>query len=197
MEQGIYKWKLECTTSQSLKVKDRKLTVSIFGKNKNVQYSVLLLLTVFGHLVSAGIVAAKENCTQYTNVVLENRLDKGQSVTIQAEVADEPDERALGLMNRKKIDKNKGMLFVYQFPSAPKFWMKNTLISLDIIFSSYDGRIIKIFENVPKMTEKKVTAGDGVSFVLEINSGLVEEFEIDTSWTMNFTDFFETTKPFC
>ena len=100
-------------------------------------------------------------------------------------------------MNRKKIDKNKGMLFVYQFPSAPKFWMKNTLISLDIIFSSYDGRIIKIFENVPKMTEKKVTAGDGVSFVLEINSGLVEEFEIDASWIMNFTDFFETTKPFC
>ena len=47
------------------------------------------------------------------------------------------------------------------------------------------------------MTEKKVTAGDGVSFVLEINSGLVEEFEIDASWIMNFTDFFETTKPFC
>ena len=104
--------------------------MNIFEKNKNVQHSVLLLLTVFGHLINAGIVAAKENCTQYTNVVLENRLDKGQSVTIQAEVADEPDERALGLMNRKKIDKNKGMLFVYHFPSAPQFWMKNTLISV-------------------------------------------------------------------
>ena len=141
---------LECKTSQSLKVKDRRLTVNIFGKNKNVQHSVLLLLTVFGHLINAGIVAAKENCTQYTNVVLENRHDKGQSVTIQAEVADEPDERALGLMNRKKIDKNKGMLFVYHLPSAPKFWMRNTLISLDIIFSSYDGRIIKIFEKYTK-----------------------------------------------
>jgi len=188
---------LGCTTSQSLKVKDRKLPVNIFGKNKNVQYSVLLLLTAFGHLVNAGVVAAKDNCTQYTNVVLDNRLDKRKSVTIQAEVADEPDERAVGLMSRKKIDKNKGMLFVYNSPSAPKFWMKNTLISLDILFSSYDGRIIKIFENVPKMTEKKVTAGDGVSFVLEINSGLVEEYEIDASWVMNFTDFFETTKPFC
>ena len=186
-----------CTTSQSLKVEDRKSTVNIFGKNKIVQYSVLLLLTAFGYLVNAGIVVAKENCTQYTNVVLDNRLDKGQRVTIQAEVSDDPEERALGLMNRKKIDKNKGMLFVYQFPSAPKFWMKNTLISLDILFSSYDGRIIKIFENVPKMTDKKVTAGDGVSFVLEINSGLVEEFKIDTRWIMNVTDFFETTKPFC
>ena len=185
------------TTPQSLKVKDRKITVIIFGKNKSVQYSVLIILTAFGHLVGAGIVVAKENCAQYTNVVLDNGLDKRQSVVIKAEVADEPDERALGLMNRKKIDKNKGMLFVYHFPSAPQFWMKNTLISLDILFSSYDGRIIKIFENVPKMTEEKVTAGDGVSFVLEINSGLVEEFEIDTSWIMNFTDFFEATKPFC
>ena len=59
------------------------------------------------------------------------------------------------------------------------------------------GRIIKIFENVPRLTEKKITAGDGVSFVFEINSGVVEEFEIDTSWNLNFTDFFETTKPFC
>ena len=120
-----------------------------------------------------------------------------QTVTIQAEVADEPDERAKGLMNRKKLAESKGMLFVYYYPSAPQFWMKNTLISLDIIFSSYDGRIIKIFKNVPKMTEKKVTAGDGVSFVLEINSGLVEELEIDASWIMDLTDFFETTKPFC
>ena len=171
--------------------------MGIFGKNKNVQYSVLLLLTVFGHLVNAGMVAAKENCTQYTNVVLDNRFDKRQSVTILAEVADEPDERAIGLMNRTKIGKNKGMLFVYHVPSAPQFWMKNTLISLDILFSSYDGRIIKIFKNVPKMTEKKITAGDGVSFVLEINSGSVEKLEIDASWIMNFTDFFETTKPFC
>ena len=89
------------------------------------------------------------------------------------------------------------MLFVFHYPSAPQFWMKNTLVSLDILFSDHEGRIKKIFENVPKMTEKKVTAGDGVSFVLEINSGVVEEFEIDTSWIMDFTDFFETTKPFC
>ena len=169
----------------------------IFGKNKNDRYSVLPLFVAFVHLVNSSIVYAKESCTEYTNVLIESEHDKGQSVTIQAEVADEPDERALGLMNRKKMDKNKGMLFVYHFPSAPHFWMKNTLISLDILFSSYDGRIIKIFENVPKLTEKKITAGDGVSFVLEINSGLVEEFEIDASWIMNFKDFFEATKPFC
>jgi len=188
---------LGCTTSQSLKVEDRITTVDIFANNKNVRYLVLFLIAASIHVFHSSSVFAKEICVQFTNINLENRFDKGQSVTIQAEIADEPGERARGLMNRKKMDKNKGMLFVYHFPSAPQFWMKNTLISLDILFSSYDGRIIKIFKNVPKMTEKKVTAGDGVSFVLEINSGLVEELEIDASWIMDLTDFFETTKPFC
>ena len=149
------------------------------------------------HLFQLSSVLAKENCIQYTSVIIESTLDKKKSVTIQSEVADEPDERALGLMHRKKIDEDKGMLFVYHYPSAPQFWMKNTLVSLDILFSDNEGRIIKIFENMPKMSKNKVTAGDGVFFVLEINSGLVEQFEIDASWTINFSDFFETTKPFC
>ena len=149
------------------------------------------------HLFQFSSVLGKEDCIQYTNVIIESRFDKKKSVSIQAEVADEPNERALGLMNRKKIDKNKGMLFVYHYPSAPQFWMKNTLVSLDILFSDYEGRIIKIFENVPRMSKKKITAGGGGFFVLEVNSGVVNEFEIDTSWTLNFSDFFETVDPFC
>ena len=166
-------------------------------KNNNVLFLALFLFAFCAHVFQFSSLLAKENCIQYTNVILENRLDKKKSVTIQAEVADEPDERALGLMNRKKIDKNKGMLFVYHYPSAPKFWMKNTLVSLDILFSDYEGHIIKIFENVPRMSKKKVSAGGGVFFVLEINSGIVSEFEIDTGWILNFSDFFETVEPFC
>ncbi len=187
-----------CTAPQSVKVEHRNIKVKIFGNNNYFRCLVLFLFfTTFGYLFLSSSVLANENCIQYTNVILENEFDKTQSITIQAEVADEPDERALGLMNRKEIDKNKGMLFVYSNPSAPQFWMKNTLVSLDILFSNADGRIIKIFENVPRMTENKMTAGDGVSFVLEINSGVVEEFEIDASWILNFSDFFETVKPFC
>ena len=47
------------------------------------------------------------------------------------------------------------------------------------------------------MSEKKITAGEGVSFVLEINSGIVEKFKIDFNWTLNFSDFFKSLKPFC
>ena len=89
------------------------------------------------------------------------------------------------------------MLFRSKNPSAPQFWMKNTFVSLDILFTDYTGQIIQIFQNVPKMSEKKITAGEGVSFVLEINSGIVEKFKIDFNWTLNFSDFFKSLKPFC
>ena len=171
--------------------------MNLIGNKKNVLCLVLFLFVFCAHLFQLSSVLGKENCIQYTNVIIESRSDKKKSVSIQAEVSDEPGERAIGLMNRNKIDKNKGMLFVYNYPSAPQFWMKNTLVSLDILFSDYEGRIMKIFENVPRMSTKKVTAGDGVFFVLEVNSGVVREYEIDTSWILNFSDFFDTVEPFC
>ena len=171
--------------------------MNLLRNNKNVLCLVLFLFVFCANLFQLSSVLGKEKCIQYTNVIIESRSDKKKSVSIQAEVSDEPGERAIGLMNRNKIDKNKGMLFVYNYPSAPQFWMKNTLVSLDILFSDYEGRIIKIFENVPRMSTKRVTAGDGVFFVLEVNSGVVQEYEIDTSWILNFSDFFDTVEPFC
>ena len=61
----------------------------------------------------------------------------------------------------------------------------------------FEESSIKIFENVPRLSENTITAGEGVSFVLEINSGLIDEFEIDQTWNMDFSDFFKTAKPFC
>ena len=167
-------------------------------KNNYIRYlAIAFFFVTFNCLFLPKNAFGSEDCIHYTTIFLENRFDESQRLILQAEVADEPYERELGLMNRKTLAQNKGMLFVYDQPSAPKFWMKNTLISLDIIFTDYNGQIIQIFENVPKMSEKKITAGDHVSFVLEISSGIVEKFKIDTNWTLNFSDFFKSVKPFC
>jgi len=172
--------------------------VSLSRHNLHICFLIILLfLKIFNYLFLPTSAFANENCIKYTNVLIENKFDNTQTVTIQAEVADEPGERAKGLMNRKELAKSNGMLFVYYYPSAPQFWMKNTLIPLDILFSDQEGRIIKIFENVPRLSENTITAGEGVSFVLEINSGLIDEFEIDQTWNMDFSDFFKTAKPFC
>ncbi len=75
--------------------------------------------------------------------------------------------------------------------------MKNTLIPLDIIFLDKSGKIIKIFEQVPRLSENKITAGKNISFVLEINAGLIEQFEVDPRWKLDLTDFFKASNPFC
>lgn len=138
-----------------------------------------------------------ESCSLYTQLIIENKSEGKDPLIIKAMVADEPGERAVGLMNRTELSENAGMLFVYEKPSAPKFWMKNTLIPLDIIFLDESGKIIKIFERVPSLSENKITAGKNVSFVLEINAGLVEQFEVDPKWKLDLTDFFKASKPFC
>jgi uncharacterized membrane protein (UPF0127 family) len=88
------------------------------------------------------------------------------------EVADEPEERSLGLMNRESMANSAGMLFVYERPQRAVFWMKNTLIPLDMIFADETGVVTKVHENAVPLDLTGIEGGDGVQFVLEINGGL-------------------------
>ena len=160
----------------------------------------LLFWVFFIVLTSENLSASSfedESCSLYAQLIIENKSAGKDPLIIEAMVADEPGERAVGLMNRTELSENEGMLFVYEKPSAPEFWMKNTLIPLDIIFLDKSGNIVKIFEQVPRLSENKITAGNNVSFVLEINAGLIEQFEVDPKWKLDLTDFFKASKPFC
>lgn len=64
--------------------------------------------------------------------------------TIQAEIADTPDTRAIGLMDRRSLATDHGMLFVFEQEGMPCFWMKNTPLPLDIAFVDQDGVIVNI-----------------------------------------------------
>lgn len=87
------------------------------------------------------------------------------------EIADTPAERATGLMNRKALAPDAGMLFVYDKPGHPFFWMKDTLIPLDMIFLAPDGRISRLYANALPLDETPIDGGAGVQYVLEIAGG--------------------------
>lgn len=92
----------------------------------------------------------------------------------QVEIADEPAEQARGLMYRQELGKNQGMLFIFPTDRQGSFWMKNTLISLDIIFITDDKKILNIVaEAEPQTTTPRSPAGV-YRYVLEINGGLSE-----------------------
>lgn len=88
------------------------------------------------------------------------------------EVADDPSERAQGLMWRESMPQDAGMLFVYPRPQPVSFWMKNTLIPLDMIFTDQRGVIVSIHENAIPHDETPIFGGDAIFAVLELNAGV-------------------------
>jgi uncharacterized membrane protein (UPF0127 family) len=96
----------------------------------------------------------------------------GRSVPFRVEVALTPEEHARGLMYRSHLDPDAGMLFVFEEPRVQRFWMKNTLIPLDMIFIGADRRIAGVVENAAPETETERMVPARSLYVLEIGGGL-------------------------
>ncbi|MFP4305093.1 MAG: DUF192 domain-containing protein [Rhodosalinus sp.] len=93
-------------------------------------------------------------------------------------LADEPDERAQGLMFVEEMDRFEGMLFVYERPQRVSFWMKNTLIPLDMIFADARGVVRRVHENAVPGDLTPIPGGDDILVVLEVNGGMARELGI-------------------
>lgn len=91
-------------------------------------------------------------------------------VSFRIEIADEPGERAMGLMFRKDLADDQGMLFVFDQTQPVGFWMKNTPLPLDLLFIGADGTVHDIQQGVP-FSEAVIAAAEPVRFVLELKAG--------------------------
>jgi len=103
----------------------------------------------------------------------------GGEHAFQVEIADEPRERAVGLMFRRAMPADAGMLFDFMEEQPASFWMRNTYIPLDMIFIKADGTIDSIGERTTPLSEKSVPSKGPVRFVLEINGGLSDRLGIE------------------
>ena len=101
------------------------------------------------------------------------------TVRFQVDVADDPEERARGLMFVEEMGRFEGMLFVYEGPRRATFWMRNTLIPLDMLFAAPDGTITFIHPEAVPLDETTIVGSDGVQYVLEINGGLAARLGIE------------------
>ncbi|RJP68633.1 MAG: DUF192 domain-containing protein [Comamonadaceae bacterium] len=93
---------------------------------------------------------------------------------IQAQVASTPQERTVGLMFRKEMPANEGMLFVFEQASGQCFWMKNTLLPLTAAFVADDGTIVNLADMQPQSLDSHCSARP-VRYVLEMNKGWFEK----------------------
>jgi len=90
------------------------------------------------------------------------------------EIADDPGEQARGLMFRESLAASAGMLFIYPQPGAPVFWMKNTLIPLDMLFIRPDGTVAHVHPEAVPGDLTGIRGGDGILAVLEIRGGMAQ-----------------------
>ena len=98
--------------------------------------------------------------------------------TFQVEVATSDEERMKGLMFRKSLPEGAGMLFDFGKEQMVVMWMKNTYVSLDMIFIRADGTIARIAENTTPLSEAHINAGTPVKGVLEVVAGTARKYGI-------------------
>ena len=151
-------------------------------KMKNIRDWVLGLVTIC--VLACGPVGAgirdttldgqNPDAVEETSAPLGTRVPiRVAGIEIQVEIADEPSEHSRGLMFRESLEENHGMLFVYATEQTRGFWMKNTLIPLDIAYADREGRIVDIQQMEPQVTDTHLSKAP-MMYALEMNQGWFE-----------------------
>nr|WP_254694263.1 DUF192 domain-containing protein [Sulfitobacter sp. SK012] len=147
-----------------------------------------LSLAVVFAVLWAGNAAAQE-CRPDT---VQLRGDWGQA-RFTVEIADDREERAQGLMHRTSMPSSAGMLFIYEEPQRLSFWMRNTLIELDMLFIDEHGVVRHIHHRAQPLDETPIAGGEGLIAVLEIGGGLARRMGITEGSSLRHPAFAKST----
>lgn len=112
-------------------------------------------------------------CASEPRVVLHTA---NGDIPVTVEVAATPTQEAVGLMYRKQLGALAGMLFVFDAATEHPFWMKNTMLPLDMIFLGDDRRVVGIVRDAVPLTTSARTVGVPSRYVLEVNAGFSEKY---------------------
>ncbi len=120
------------------------------------------------------------------SIDLSFSFDDGRvSPPMTMEVAATDPERAKGLMFRRSLQPDHGMIFIFEREEPHSFWMRNTLIPLDMVFVSKDLRVVGFLEDVPPLTENPRSVGAPSQYVLEFSAGTVRRLGVQVGSKIN------------
>ncbi|UZO80835.1 DUF192 domain-containing protein [Aquimarina sp. ERC-38] len=109
-----------------------------------------------------------------------------QIKNLDIELAEDEYEQQTGLMHRTSIKNNQGMLFIFDNNEVRSFYMKNTLIPLDIIFVNDQNYIVSFQKNTQPLNEQSLPSEVPAKYVLEINTGLVDQWKLKAGDSISF-----------
>ena len=120
------------------------------------------------------------------DLVIYNNDNK--HINFEVEISQTPIERSKGLMFRKSLPQNQGMLFIFPNENIIKMWMKNTFIPLDMIFLSEKKIIVDFKKNLKVLSKDIIQSNVKSKYVLEINSGLINKYDIKIGNRVSFDE---------
>lgn len=159
---------------------------------------VLLLLSI---LVSSSFYSCKEKTKNQESITKEVSFTKEGELTLKKaetdsiiatldiEIADDEYQTQTGLMYRKSMLDNQGMLFIFENEQPRSFYMKNTEFSIDIIYINSDKKIVSIQKNAKPYDPTSLPSEGAAQYVLEVNAGLSNTWELEkgdvVEWNTN------------
>jgi uncharacterized protein len=164
--------------------------VNWYQDKKIIGLIVVIVIVILYLIISQ---AAKKNNTDEEFVFkkqgeLTFYSKDGNPVTnIDIQIAATDYDRELGLMFRKSMAENEGMLFIFPYSQIQNFWMKNTFISLDMIFADTAKQIVTIRKNTKTMSEQSYTSTEPAIYVIEVNAGFCDKHGIKVGDKINWT----------
>lgn len=147
-------------------------------KAELIRDSIILLLVLLALLYGGSLYSRKVN---ERGLLIANFVSSSgqQSPAIKLEVAANSAERSKGLMFRKEMPRDRGMIFIFPEMGDQKIWMKNTYLSLDIIFLDSNLTIVGILEKVPVLNEAIRKVNKASKYVVELNAGVSSELKLE------------------
>ena len=139
---------------------------------------LLVLLMVLVAAAAAPALAQSGGFAAFETASLSIETAAGAEHAFQVEIAETPEQRAQGLMFRRQMAADAGMLFLFGGSQVRGMWMKNTLIPLDMLFIDETGKIVRIEERTVPHSERAIVSGGPVSAVLELNAGTASRLMI-------------------
>jgi uncharacterized protein len=128
---------------------------------------------IFAALVLCAV--GQAHAAGFTPLTVET---KGGPHAFQVEVASDDATRAQGLMYRRKLDADKGMLFDFGRDQPVSMWMQNTYVSLDMVFIRADGTVHRVEDHTTPLSTRSIESGVDVRYVLELPAGTADRIGI-------------------
>jgi uncharacterized protein len=135
--------------------------------------------------ITAGATAPAFNKQGELSFISKATGDTIRNIDIELATTDE--QRATGLMNRKSMDESQGMLFIFPEAGQQSFYMKNTYISLDIVYVDANKEIVSVQKYATPLSEESLPSYKEAMYVVEVNAGFIDKNKIVYGDKISFT----------